>query len=221
MSNAVYQAVRCVGTIKPVFSAKENGFLPPDLIVSGTGFWVKDFSCFLTCAHVVDDFLGKSIEQSGMLVVGGNGFAYQRATVAVLDWRHDLAVLSIKDNFDSLQRQAADGLTISKTDPDVAEEIAYAGFPFGTGLLDANHTPTYSEGTVGKLVCRQTYTRSIVQITGPVVGGYSGSPVVLKGDKERLIGVLANGPSEDGNTGNIFRAIHWQHVADICQLFAR
>ncbi len=221
MNNPVYQAVRCVGTLKPVFSAKDNGFLPPDLTVSGTGFWVKDFSCFVTCAHVVDDFLGKSIEQAGMLVVGGNGFAYQRAKVAILDWRHDLAVLSIQDSRESIQAQAKAGLVISANDPDVAEEISYAGFPFGTGLLDANHTPTYSEGTVGKIVCRRKGSSSFIQITGPVVGGYSGSPVVLKSDKMRLIGVLANGPSEDGNTGNIFRAIHWQHISDVCQLFAR
>lgn len=215
----VYGAVRCVGTLKPVFDSKSSGFLPPELNVSGTGFWVKDYGCFVTCAHVIEDIIGVSIDLAGMLVVGGNGFPYQRMSFSIVDLQHDLAVLEPYERTKELKAQMEMGLSIARGDPSVSEPIAYAGFPFGRGLLDARHTPTYSEGIVGKQVLRQS-GRTIIQCTGPVVGGYSGSPIVTKDNPGALIGVLSNGPVEKGNTGNIFRAIHFSHVKRLCELTA-
>ena len=60
----VYQSVRSIGVIKPVFDSSINGFQPPTLQVYGTGFWVKEYRCFVTCAHVVDGVLKSSIEQT-------------------------------------------------------------------------------------------------------------------------------------------------------------
>ncbi|MBE6381531.1 MAG: trypsin-like peptidase domain-containing protein [Lentisphaerae bacterium] len=214
----VYGAVRCVGALKPVFDAQQNGFLPPELTVAGTGFWIKDFGCFVTCAHVVDQYLGRTIDESGMLVVGGNGQSYERATIGVIDYQHDLALLNI--NFthkDDFKKEVMTGLSIAGNDPSIGQGIAYAGFPFGNKLLDANHTPTYSEGVVGKAILH-TLRRTEIQFTGPVVGGYSGSPVVLRESPDKLVGVLSNGPMDHGNTGNIFKGIHWKHVLALCEV---
>ena len=214
----VYGSVRCVGALKPVFDAKLNGFLPPELTVAGTGFWIKDLGCFVTCAHVVDQYLGKSVDESGMLVVGGNGQTYQRATIEVVDYQHDLALLNIKfTNRDDFRKELNTGLSFANEDPMIGQGIAYAGFPFGNELLDANQTPTYSEGVVGKEILHSA-RRTEIQFTGPVVGGYSGSPVVLRGVPNKLVGVLSNGPMDHGNTGNIFRGIHWKHVHALCQV---
>ena len=214
----VYGAVRCVGALKPVFDPQQNGFLPPDLTVAGTGFWVKDYGCFVTCAHVVDQYLGRSVDESGMLVVGGNGQTYQRATIETVDYQHDLALLNIKfTKRDDFRKEVNSGLSFATEDPRIGQGISYAGFPFGNEILDANHTPTYSEGVVGKEILHST-RRTEIQFTGPVVGGYSGSPVVLRGEPNKLVGVLSNGPMDHGNTGNIFRGIHWKHVLAICKL---
>ena len=214
----VYGAVRCVGALKPVFDASQNGFLPPELTVVGTGFWIKDFGCFVTCAHVINQYLGKSVDESGMLVVGGNGQTYQRATIDVVDYQHDLALLNIRFTKDEdFEKEIRTGLSLATEDPAIGQSIAYAGFPFGNELLDANQSPTYSEGVVGKEILH-TLIRTEIQFTGPVVGGYSGSPVVLRSAPNKLVGVLSNGPMDHGNTGNIFRGIHWKHVCSLCQL---
>ncbi len=220
LSNPVYNAVRCVGAIKPVFDSTVNGFQPPELSIRGTGFWVRNYGCFITCAHVIDQYLGKSIDQSGMLVVGGNGHSFQRAKIFVVDYQHDLALLRVNwANGEEREKEIQDGLDFIDQDPVVGEEVAYAGFPFGNDLLNAKHSPTYSEGIVGKEILH-TKERTEVQFTGPVVGGYSGSPVVLRIDRRRIIGVLSNGPSQNGNTGNIFKGIHCKHIIALCKMAA-
>ena len=215
----VYGAVRCVGVLKPVFDSRANAFRPPALTVEGTGFWVKEpYGCFVTCAHVISSYLGKSIDESGMLVVGGNGHTFERATINVVDYQHDLALLNILHGKDeNIRKDIESGLIFAEEDPQIGKGIAYAGFPFGEDLLDANQTPTYSEGVVGKEVLH-TLERTEIQFTGPVVGGYSGSPVVFRESSECLLGVLSNGPQDRGNTGNIFRGIHWKHVLELCKL---
>ena len=214
----VYGAVRCVGTLKPVFDAQQNGFLPPALTVAGTGFWIKDFGCFVTCAHVVDQYLGRTIDESGMLVVGGNGQSYERATIGVIDYQHDLVLLNIKfTHKDDFKKEVMTGLSIAGDDPSIGQGVAYAGFPFGDKLLDANHTPTYSEGVVGKAILH-TLRRTEIQFTGPVVGGYSGSPVVLRESPNKLVDVLSNGAMDHENTCNIFKGIHWKHVLALCEV---
>ena len=102
---AVYQAVRCVGTLKPIFDPDSNAFKAPELNVSGTGFWVKEYECFVTCAHVIEDLLGVSIDLAGMLVVGGNGCPYQRMRFSIVDMQHDLAILCPDDSSDDLKKQ--------------------------------------------------------------------------------------------------------------------
>ena len=211
------KAVRCVGGIKPEFDSQANNFKPPQLTVKGTGFWIKGANVFVTCAHVVEGFLQRSLEEIGMLTVGGNGEPYRRATVGLIDYMHDLAVLNVCDSKDAIKTQSDSGLDIISKDPHVATPVAYAGYPFGNQLLDKDHSPTYAEGVLGKPIVNLSGPKAI-QISGPSVGGYSGSPVVTKEPVPHIIGVLSNGPSDRGNTGNVFNAIHWIHLRDAVSL---
>lgn len=213
----VCRAVRCVGTIKPQFDAKNKSFRAPTLSVSGTGFWLKDSKAFVTCAHVVEGMLRGTIDQTGMLVVGGNGCDYQKATVAILDYAHDLAVLSLDVNKDYIELQCQSGLSLVDKQFNVGDKVAYAGFPFGNELLNSKHSPTYSEGIVGTEVLEDTIPKTI-QISGAVAGGYSGSPITLRDDPGKVIAVLANSPSVQAGQASIFQGISWKHVKEICDL---
>ena len=123
------------------------------------------------------------------------------------------------DTRDAIKLQCEQGLCISSENPVIATPVAYAGYPFGNLLLDKDHSPTYAEGVVGKSIVNVPGSKTI-QISGPSVGGYSGSPVVAKVSTEfsAVIGVLSKSPSDRGNTGNVFNAIHWQHLSDIVAL---
>ncbi|MDP2704442.1 MAG: serine protease [bacterium] len=213
----VCNAVRTVGVIKPQFNPQTNGFLPPQLTIKGTGFWLKDKKAFITCAHVVQDILGAPIEVAGMLVVGGNGVAYKKTTVSILDFVHDLAVLNVEADDGFLQQQISAGLDICERTINVGDQVAYAGFPFGNALLNTKHTPTYAEGLVGTEILEDTLPKTI-QISGAVAGGYSGAPIVLKNDQMKIIAVLANSISKDAGGANIFRGIHWKHLKELFEL---
>lgn len=213
----VYSSVRAVGTMRPKFNPASGRVFSDELKVVGTAFWLKDYKVLITCAHVVELFNGP-IELAGLLVVGKAG-NYRRAAVAALDLQHDLAVLTLLDNNneplsgEELTQEAADGLEIVTDYAPVSSEVSYAGFPLGDQLLDKLHSPTYSEGVVG-VEKKEMKLRKEIQISGAVVGGFSGSPIVLK-DSNSVIGVVSNGPQD---ASNIFMAISWQHVAALAKL---
>ena len=213
----VCRAVRAVGIIKPQFDPRQRNFLPPQLRVDGTGFWLKKPDVFITCAHVVQNILGAPIEVAGMLVVGGNGFEYRKATVAVIDFSHDLAVLNIEADKTYLDAQVATGLEIIDRNINISEKVAYAGFPLGNELLNSKHSPTYSEGVIGSEILEDTFPK-MIQISGAVSGGYSGSPIILISDPNKVVAVLANSPSKEAGEASIFRGIHWKHLKGLCDL---
>lgn len=218
----VYKSVRAVGTFRPKFNPTGGGKVFADeLNVFGTAFWLKDYKILVTCAHVVQNLLGP-LEVTGLLVVGNSG-NYRRAVIGSIDLQHDLAVLTIVDNNgvpitgEELDKESAQGLEIVKAYPIVSTAVGYAGFPLGNQLLNQLHSPTYSEGVVGIEKCGNDSRREI-QISGPVVGGFSGSPVVLKDEPFKMVGVVSNGPMPAGQGGNIFKAISFEHVEAIAKL---
>ena len=210
-------AVRAVGVLKPQFNPAQRNFMPPQLRIDGTGFWLKNQEAFITCAHVVQNILGAPIEVAGMLVVGGNGFEYRKATISVIDYARDLAVLHIEADKAYLDAQVATGLEIIDRKINIAEEVAYAGFPFGNELLNGKHSPTYSEGVIGSEIVEDTSPKTI-QISGSVAGGYSGAPIVLKSEPNKVIAVLANSPSKAAGDASIFKGIHWKHLKELFNL---
>ena len=50
------------------------------------------------------------------------------------------------------------------------------------------------------------------------MGGSSGSPVVLREVLDTFIGIVSNGPSVAGQTGDIFMAVSWEHVEPLAKL---
>lgn len=210
----VFRAARSVGVFKPQFDYERKAFRPPQLKVYGTGFWIKDCRVFVTCAHVVENLLRGPIDETGMLAVGGNGTEYQKATVSILDFQHDLATLTIDASKEFLESEIATGLELMQEDAPVASEVAYAGFPHGMALLNDRHSPIYAEGVISTdgLLDRETH---FVQVSGPVAGGYSGSPIVLKTNPTRVVAVLSRSLKGENN---IFEGISWRHVRALCSL---
>jgi hypothetical protein len=219
----VYKSVRAVGTFRPKFGPSLTGQVFSDeLNVIGTAFWLKEHKVLITCAHVIQNLLGAPLELAGLLVVGNAG-NYRRAVIEIMDLAHDLAVLKLLGTNNQpisgaeLDQEAADGLVLVDSYPPIAAAVSYVGFPFGNQLLNQVHSPTYAEGVIG-IQKRDTGMRREIQISGGVVGGFSGAPVVLKDSPDHVVGVLSNGPSPNEQAGTIFLAISWEHVVAIAKL---
>lgn len=204
-------SVRSIGIIKPSFDVSTQNFLPPQLNILGTGFWVGD-GVFVTCAHVVQNLLGGPIELVGSLVVGGNRNQYLKASISILDLEHDLAVLQISNkDFHNVQKQFC--LAINNKKEEIGSDIRFAGYPLGNHLLNEEHTPVFSKGVVAHTGSSVNKLRKEIKISGSVEGGFSGSPVV--NDNNLVIGVVSNHPQQ---TKNIFNIISWEHVEKIVSL---
>ena len=222
-SNSLFlSAVRTVGILKPKFNPLVKGFDSPKLEVNGTGFWLSS-GAFMTCAHVIDRILNQPIEIVGMLVVGGNEKPYRKATISMIDYSHDIAILNVESNNDadavSLQLEIKEGLEIYNQKLNVGDKIAYAGFPLGTQLLNEKHSPSYAEGVIGSEVIEEKNGPKIIQISGSVIGGYSGGPIVLKKDYKKVVSIISNSPSVEAGQASIFRGVHWKHINAFNDLF--
>lgn len=212
----VYNAVRAVGILRPKFQPSQGKVFIEGLDVIATAFWLKDYKILITCAHVVQNLIGASVEVTGLLVVGNMG-NYSRAVVGSMDMEHDLAVLRLADvQKEFIDQESSSGLEIVDQYPNVGEAVGYAGFPLGQQLLNSTHAPTYAEGVVGAQL-RHHGIRKDIQITGAVAGGFSGSPIVLKGTK-KLVSVLSNSPSQQAGSASIFMAVAWEHVKALAEL---
>lgn len=227
MSNTpyVHGAVRAIGTLKPKFDPGTPGKVFSDhLSVFGTGFWLKEEKVLVTCAHVIQELINGPVEMAGLLVVGKAG-QYKRAVIDVVDMGHDLATLKLVNtdgrpiSDEELAAEAGTGLDLVSITPNVSTAVAYSGFPMGERLLNQVHDPSYSEGVIS-VNARLDQGRKQIQISGPVVGGFSGSPVVLKEDPTKLVGVVSNGPVVNGVAPGLFMAVSWEHVQKLAQLAA-
>lgn len=200
--------VASVATFKPKFNPQSGKIFSDELNVLGTAFWATKEKVLVTCAHVIEELTKSPIELAGLLVIGYKGNFY-RASVGIIDNQHDLATLDVMDAFDT---KNISELEISKKYPAVSSQVAWAGYPLGNFLLNQVHQPTYSEGVVG-IDKRVESFRKYIQISGTVIGGYSGSPVVDKKNGS-IIGVVSNGPQ---NTG-IFMAVSFEHLESLVSL---
>lgn len=216
----IYRSVRAVGTFKPKFNPRQGKVFADELNVIGTAFWLKDYKVLVTCAHVIQTLLVGPLELAGLLVVGHSG-NYRRAVIGAVDLGHDLAVLTLVDDAgtvvagEELDKEAATGLSLTSKYKPIATKVAYAGFPLGNQLLDKLHSPTYSEGVIG-VEKKEQPARKVIQVSGPVVPGFSGSPVVDASSQE-LVGVISDGPQQ---SQNIFLAVSWEHVKALAALAA-
>lgn len=217
MNPPIYGAVRAVGVLKPQFQDPIGGRAFIDrLDVKGTAFWLKNEKVLITCAHVIQGIVESPLELAGLLVVGFRG-SYLRATVGAVDYAHDLAVLNLVANSNDIDTEAASGLSVANHYPEVGTRVGYAGFPLGLQLLGASPHPTYAVGVVGTQM-RQNGNRKNIQISGPVVGGYSGSPIVREDSPNEVIGVVSNSPSAEAGQAGIFMASSWEHLTALARL---
>lgn len=216
-------AVRAVGFIKPKFDPQQLGFLPPQLEVIGTAFLLKDKQVIITCDHVVRKFANLPVELAGILVIGQKA-NYRPVSIDLIDYAHDLAILRFKklaqeteQQFNSfMQSQFNTGLELSEVYANVSDRVSYMGFPLGNQLLTNLHEPTYFEGVIGIKV-RKTDIRKEVQISGSVINGFSGAPIISK-ENGRVIAMVSNSPSQEAGGAGIFMGISWEHIKAIADL---
>jgi len=221
----ILKAVRAVGIIKPKFDPQQQGFIPPQLEIKGTAFLLKDYNIIVTCAHVIQPLINLPIELGGVLVIGKEA-NYQPIFVDNIDFVHDLAVLRFMRNtqmpqemFNQMIKQEfSNGLLLSENDPAVSNGIMYAGYPLGNILLNAKHDPSYSEGVISVCGRENEFGRKEFQISGSIVGGYSGSPVTLKSDPLKIIGIVSNSPSKEAGDAGIFMAVSYKHIKALAEL---
>ena len=222
---AILKAVRAVGIIKPKFDPQQQGFIPPQLQVTGTAFLLKGQKVIITCAHVIQDFINMPIELAGMLVIGKEA-NYQPVSIDSVDFVHDLAILRFRKNAQTppemfeqmINAEFESGLELSDSDPIVSDGVMYAGFPLGNVLLNSKHDPSYSEGIVSVCDRENEFGRKDFQISGNIVGGYSGSPVTLKSNPEKIIGIISNSPSKEAGDAGIFMAVSYRHLKALADL---
>jgi uncharacterized protein YcfJ len=220
MNPPIYAAVRAVGVIKPQFRNQPVGgkvFLD-SLDVRGTAFWLRNEKVLITCAHVLRGIVELPLELAGLLVVGCKG-SYSMATVGVVDYAHDIAVLRLAGTADVVEGETKSGLVTSDHYPEVGTRVGYAGFLLGQQLLTASSDPTYAVGVIGTQM-RQEGDRKNIQISGPVVGGYSGSPIVREDKPDQVIRIVSNSPSSEAGQAGIFMATSWEHIAALARLAA-
>lgn len=218
MNPPIYAAVRAVGVLKPKFQDQPAGgkVFADSLDVYGTAFWLKKEKVLISCAHIIRGLADAPLELAGLLVVGHQE-NYIRATISTVDYAHNLAVLRLAATPDVIESEAATGLLLAERYPDVGARVGYAGFPLGRQLLDASQDPTYAVGVIGTQK-RQNPDRKSIQISGPVVGGYSGSPIVQEAKPDEVIGIVSDSPSREAGQASIFMATSWEHIAAIALL---
>ncbi len=206
--NLLSDNVALVATFKPKFSPQSGKMFSDELNILGTAFWATENKVLVTCAHVVEGLIKSPIELVGLLAIGYKGKFYS-ATVGIIDNQHDIATLDIRDEFDT---QTVSGIPVADTYPTVSASVAWSGYPLGNFSLNQIHQPAYNEGLVG-IEKRVEKFRKYIQISGTVVGGYSGSPVVEK-NTGKVIGIVCNGPENSG----IFMAVSFEHIKVLINL---
>lgn len=221
----ILKAVRAVGIIKPKFDPQQQGFIPPQLEIKGTAFLLKNYNIIVTCAHVIQPLINLPVELGGVLVIGKEA-NYQPISVDNIDFVHDLAVLRFIKNaqmpqemFDQIIKQEFNnGLLLSESDPKVSDSVMYAGYPLGNILLNAKHDPSYSEGVISMCGRQNEFGRKEFQISGSIVGGYSGSPIAFKSDPQKIVGIVSNSPSKEAGDAGIFMAVSYKHIKALAEL---
>lgn len=214
----VYQAARWVGVVQPKFQPENRNLIfAPRLSIRGTAFWLKYPPLLVTCSHVVEHLAYAPVEQTGLLVVGSNG-NHMRVAIGLLDFMHDLAFLVPQNVTDQeLEKESANGLDIASDYPKLGEEVEYAGFPLGNQLWDQHKEPSYAKGIVSARM-RDEGLRKVIQITGSIAPGFSGSPIVSRDDPKRVIGIISNSPSQEAGQAQIFMAVAWEHLQVVSKL---
>lgn len=206
----------------------------------GTGFGLSGSDWFATAAHVVQEVqdLQSSFEKKGvpsrMVIRYPNG-AISSLTRAKLHPKFnrnrntdepscDIAVFAADPSLPVVRLQLAEAMI-----PEIGDEICVAGFPQSVpqirypSRLEEPFVPTVRCGRVERLIdvddLAKSSQRNLLQLDVPLVGGFSGSPVMNFGGKVIGIAVFAthrhiklmgtdNSKASRGDTTRILDAAH-------------
>jgi len=231
------EGVRWIGIGSPLynpFSDVEDMF-EMHVYVAGTGFYIKNKPYVVTCYHVISDTLDQ-IEiqntsehkkdelvdskkgQLKILMVGCIQDTHRAAVVAV-DVKHDLALLELQTSEEVKKMEASKGFELAKSYPKIGERVGYCGYPRGNVVNKDSKHPTYAEGAVGSFT-QKTKDINKIQISGSVIGGFSGSPIFSRYKQKIVYGMAYCGISDDGkDDSEIFYGVGYEHIANLLKCF--
>jgi len=202
--------------------------------ILGTGFYLKNKPFVVTCYHVIAQFLDPVNIQSphseqaindehrfrfikNLLVGNENG--KEKAQIVAMDSKHDLALLEVQIPESHRKEESAFGFELAKDYPKIGERIGYCGYPVADMLCKESIQPTYAEGAAGSFV-QKTKTINKIQISGPIIGGFSGSPIFSR-YKQKIVYGVAYDSFADNATGRseIFFGVGFEHIANLAKCY--
>jgi len=231
------EGVRWIGIGSPVydpFSEVEDMF-SMHVEVAGTGFYIKNKPYVVTCYHVISDTLGQieiqniknqkkdelidpKKEQLKILMVGCIQEVHRAAVVAV-DVKHDLALLELQATDEVKKMEASKGFELAKSYPKIGERVGYCGYPRGNVVNTDSKHPTYAEGAVGSFP-QKTKDINKIQISGSVIGGFSGSPIFSRYRQKIVYGMVYCGICVDAkDDSEIFYGVSYEHINNLLNCF--
>jgi len=227
--------VRWIGVDIPEFNheGEVNEMFSIQTHIMGTGFYLKNKPFVVTCYHVIAKCMDPvnmqsphsvhSIKDEGqrfiqnLLVGSENG--KEKAVIVAIDPKHDLALLEVKISENHRKEESACGFELAKDYPKIGERVGYCGYPIADLICRESIQPTYAEGAAGSYVQR---TKSInkIQISGPIIGGFSGSPIFSR-YKQRIVYGVAYDSAADNETGRseIFFGVGYEHIANLARCY--
>ena len=199
----------------------------------GTGFYLKNKPFVVTCYHVISDcldpvniksqhtktFIEKQGERFIRNLLVGNGEDREKASIVAMDPKHDLALLELHIPENQRKEESESGFELAKEYPEIGTRVGYCGYPIPDRLCRESIQPTYAEGAVGSYVQR-TKTINKIQISGPIIGGFSGSPIFSRYKQKTVFGVAYDSVADDSiGRSEIFFGIGFEHVNNLSKCY--
>ena len=201
--------------------------------IMGTGFYLKNKPFIVTCYHVIAKCLDPvniksphsehAIKEEGQrfiqnLLVGSEK-GRDKALIVAIDSKHDLALLEVQIPENQRKEESICGFELAKDYPKIGERVGYCGYPMADLLCRESIQPTYAEGAAGSFV-QKTKTINKIQISGPIIGGFSGSPIFSR-YKQKIVYGVAYDSAADNATGRseIFFGVGYEHVANLARCY--
>lgn len=201
--------------------------------VMGTGFYLKNKPFIVTCYHVIRDCLDpvniktpqseNAISSAGErfiqnLVVGSES-GKDKALIVAIDTQHDLAILELQIAENQRLEESKNGFELAKEYPKIGERVGYCGYPISDRLCKDTYQPTYAEGSIGSFV-KKTKTINKIQISGPIIVGFSGSPIFSRYKQNIVYGVAYDSAADD-STGRseIFFGVSYEHLQNLVKCY--
>jgi S1-C subfamily serine protease len=201
--------------------------------IMGTGFYLKNKPFVVTCFHVIEDCIdpvniqsphsehsirsGRDRYIKNLIVGDENG--HEKAVIVAIDPKHDLALLELKISEEHRKEESRCGFELAKEYPKIGERVGYCGYPISDKLCVESIQPTYAEGAAGSFV-QKTKTMNKIQISGPIIGGFSGSPIFSRYKQKIVYGIAYTSAADDASgRSEIFFGAGYEHIANLARCY--